>query len=149
MLAIGGGLWLSNAVALSAGLMVLSIVLAVWSPVGSFWAACAAIPLVYHPVELGSARVSLLELGLIVTVVGIATRVLSEEPLSVFKEWVAAGEDHWVWIGALLLLLAGVISLLFQPDHEHLREGIRTYRWVVIEAIAAFIAAIASITTQR
>src|SRR5680860_104430 len=141
MLVCGAAMWLSEAWPLPVLLVAGALAIAIVSPAGSFWATCAAVPLIYHPVSIGSARVSLLELGLVVTLMGVAARTLMDDPMSRLKEWVEDPHDQWVWLGAAFLIVAGAISLAFQPGHDHIREGLRVDRWVVFEAIAAFVAA--------
>ena len=126
---------------ISLGLLALALVMGIWSPVGAFWATCAAIPLVFQPVSIGSANVSLLELGILVSVVGVTFDALFGKPITRFRRWLKAGRDRYVWLGAGLLIVAGAISLRFQPDRDHVQEALRTYRWVVLEGIAAFVAA--------
>ncbi|CAN5881779.1 hypothetical protein BH24CHL4_BH24CHL4_03450 [soil metagenome] len=141
LLAFGAVLWASSSQPLSIALLAGGALVSIWSPVGAFWACCAAIPFVYHPIDIGSVSVTLLELGLMAAIGGIGGRIVIERTRFSYNAWIDPGTIRWVWLGAFGLLVAGALAIAFQPGDGHVRESIRTYRWVIVEGIAAFAAA--------
>ena len=141
LLLVGALLSISNSQQLSIAALAMGMVLSILSPVVAFWACCAAIPFVYHPIFIGSASVTLLEAGLAATMAGIGGRIVVERARFSYSAFIAPKEIRWVWPGAAALIIAGVLAIILQPDQSHVRESVRTFRWVIVEAIVAFVAA--------
>jgi O-antigen ligase len=138
---VGLVLWLSESLALTVALIGFAALISTISPVGVFWACLAALPLVYHPISIRSASITLLELGILLATAGLCVRVLLDGNQFQFSAWTSPNEIRWVWLGAMTVLIAGALAIGFQPDHDHIRESLRTYRWVIVEAVAAFVLA--------
>ncbi len=138
---IGAGLWASNYAALSSILLLIALALAIWRPVGAFWATCAAIPLIFHPIDLGSIQFSLLEVGILLSFIGMAIRMLPALRFSFLKSWVQSEQYLIVWVGGAALLIFGVVSLLWMPEPSQRDLALRNLRWVIVEPLMVFVVA--------
>jgi O-antigen ligase len=96
---------------------------------------------VYHPVELGSLSFSLLELALVASAIGVAWHVVRDHSHGAIAGWLAPKEIWWIWPGAMGLLAVGALAIAFQPDQGHMVEAVRTYRWVIVEGVLAYVLA--------
>ena len=141
MLVLGFTAWSFSGTPLAGACVVLAVLLATTSPVGALYATCAAIPLVFHPIEIGSLQLGLLELGILVTVAGSIIRAVFD-----FVEVRRVPSLRWgvpvaVWMLPLLLLVIGTLSLIWMPFESHKAEALRTWRWVILEPLLIFVLA--------
>ncbi len=141
MLILGLTAWSFSGTPFAGACVVLAVLLATASPAGALYATCAAIPLVFHPIEIGSLQLGLLELGILVTVAGSIIRaafdfVEGRRVPSMFRAVPAA-----VWMLPLLLLVIGTLSLVWMPFDLHRAEALRTWRWVILEPLLMFVLA--------
>ncbi len=141
MLVLGFTAWSLSSTPLAGACVVLAVLLATTSPVGALYATCAAIPLVFHPIEIGSLRLGMLELGILVTVAGSIIRAVFD-----FVEGRRIPSLQWavpvvVWMLPLLLLVIGTLSLVWMPFELHRAEALRTWRWVILEPLLMFMLA--------
>ncbi len=138
MLALGSGMWESSGTPLAGAAIVVAVLLAIASPPGALYATCASIPLVFHPIAIGSLELSLLELGILTTAVGAGFRSLFD---------LASGGPSFnrdflrpwsTWLLVILLLVVGTASLVWMPFDLHRAEALRTWRWVIVEPLIVF-----------
>lgn len=134
-------MWAFSGGPIAGALLVLSVPLAVASPQGALYASCAAIPLVFQPIHVGSLQLGLLEIGVVIATVGAAFRLAYE--LSEESARLSFGRvDHWAaWLLPGLLLLVGTLSLVWMPFDAHRAEALRTWRWVIVEPLALYVLA--------
>jgi O-antigen ligase len=140
-IAVGAAAWEFSGTPVAGACLVLAILLSTASPSGALYATCAAIPLVFRPIEIGSLQLGLLELGILVTAAGTALRTLFD-----FIENRRNPNHVWIgsrmsWILAILLVSAGTLSLVWMPYGTHRAEALRTWRWVIVEPILLFVLA--------
>lgn len=138
LLLVGMAAWEGSGTPLAGAAIIFAVVLAMASPSGALYATCAAIPLVFHPINAGSLSLGLLEIGILTTFLGTVfrmgydwTMVRSAAPLVALRP------------AKLLLLPAGLVvvgslSLLWMPFDLHRAEALRTWRWVIIEPVLLF-----------
>ncbi len=141
MLAVGIAAWGFSGTPVVGALAVVAVLLAAISPTGALYATCAAIPLIFHTVDIGSLQVGLLELGTLATVAGFGIRSafdFVERQHMLFKESFGRPAS---WILPLLLLLVGTLSLVWLPFDLHRSEALRTWRWVILEPLLLFVLA--------
>jgi O-antigen ligase len=141
MLATGLIAWLFSGTPIAGAAIVTGVLLATASPTGALYATLAAIPLVFHPIEVGSLQLGLLEIGILATVSGTVIRttfdvVESRRPLA--REWVGHSST---WILPVLLFLIGTLSLVWMPFGLHRAEALRSWRWVIVEPLLVFVLA--------
>jgi hypothetical protein len=55
-LAVGSLAWFGSETPLSGAAVVVAVLLAAASPSGALYANCAAIPLIFHPIHVGSLQ---------------------------------------------------------------------------------------------
>jgi putative inorganic carbon (HCO3(-)) transporter len=141
LLFIGLIAWSFSGTPVAGACVVLAVLLAIASPSGALYATCAAIPLVFHPIEIGSLSLSLLEIGVLATVAGTAIRMAFDfVESSRLPELQSLGRPP-TWILPGLLLLVGTLSLAWMPYGLHRAEALRTWRWVIFEPLLVFVLA--------
>ncbi len=143
MLVLGITAWSLSSTPLAGACVVLAVLLATTSPVGALYATCAAIPLVFHPIEIGSLQLGMLELGILVTVAGSIIRAVFDfvEGRRIPRLQSAVPVPVAVWVLPILLLLIGTLSLVWIPFELHRAEALRTWRWVILEPLLMFVVA--------
>ncbi len=138
LVAVGGAATLASGQAAAGALVILALLLAIASPIGALYATCAAIPLVFRPIDVGSLELGLLELGTLITVAGTLIRYVFDlvegRQRPVLRDSGASG----IWVLPALLLLVGTFSLVWMPFNAHVAEALRTWRWVVVEPLLLF-----------
>jgi putative inorganic carbon (HCO3(-)) transporter len=122
-------------------ILSVATALAAWSPVGALFATCLSIPLVFHPVSAGAHEFSLLEMGIVITCVGLSLRLLAESIVDGTLNVRAPMAPAATTLIAAGLMIAGFISIAALDDAAHRREALRLLRWTIIEPIALFFAA--------
>lgn len=147
---IGVGLcgWFASGTALAGSLLVVAVLLASASPAGALYATCAAIPLIFHPIQIGALQLGLLELGVLATSAGFGLRFTYESIVDrqiPNLDWL---RPYTCWILPGLLLAIGTVSLLSMPFVAHRAVALRTWRWVIIEPILLFAMARWAITRR-
>jgi putative inorganic carbon (hco3(-)) transporter len=123
--------------ALSAIALLLALAAAVASPTAAAAAAAAATPLIFHPIELHGAHLSLLELALLIGAAALAARIAADcvtqrslaAVVSIARPWTTTGV-------AAAFVVVGTLSLGTVADAHHLSESLREYRLVILEPIA-------------
>jgi O-antigen ligase len=138
LLVVGLATWEGSGTPIAGAAIVLAVVLAFASPSGALYATCAAIPLVFHPVDVGSLSVGLLEIGVLTTALGTAFRlgydwVMDRRslPRSVLR-------PIRLLVLPIGLVLIGTLSLFWMPFDLHRAEALRTWRWVIVEPVLLF-----------
>ncbi len=146
---------------------LFSLGIAAWALVGSLlafsfvhprallFAVPLTIPLSFHAVEVSDLEFNMLELLILAAAIGYAPRILS-------GAWqlrgIEAEQRHMLMLRlvpdrlaagiAILLLIAGGLSLLFIADGSYAAESLRTFRWTILFPVAYFFLA-APIIVQR
>lgn len=137
---LGTGLiaWLGSATPIAGAAVVVAVLLAATSPTGALYATCAAIPLIFHPVEIGSLELGLLEVGILTTVLGTGFR-FAYDTVSGNRWRLRPLLLPWgpLALGGLLLV-SGSLSLVWMPFSLHRAEALRSWRWVIVEPLLAF-----------
>lgn len=141
MILTGLGAFLTSGMAVVGALVVLTVLLSTASPQGALYATCAAIPLVFRPIDIASLQLGLLEIGILATAAGTALRLLFD-----MVEGKAEPRTAWVgtkafWAFPALLLIVGTLSLVYMPFGSHFPEAVRTWRWVVFEPLLILVLA--------
>jgi O-antigen ligase len=138
MLLLGLATWLSSGLPAAGAAVVIAVVLSMASPTGALYATCAAIPLVFHSVEIGSLRLSLLEIGILATALGTAFRGLYDLTSGQQSRSIDSMRPFKMLALPVCLLLVGTLSLLWMPFDLHRAEALRTWRWVIVEPVMLF-----------
>lgn len=138
MLLLGLATWLTSGTPTAGAAVVIAVVLSMASPAGALYATCAAIPLVFHPVEIGSLRLSLLETGILATALGTAFRCLYNLTTGQQSRSLDTLRPYKMLALPFFLLLVGTLSLLWMPFDLHRAEALRTWRWVIVEPVMLF-----------
>ncbi|MDW8058951.1 MAG: O-antigen ligase family protein [Thermomicrobium sp.] len=107
----------------------------------------AVVPFAPVQVTVGDARFSVLEVAVCGAIAGVALGELVM--IAVGRRWRTLSEQvralavraRFVPL-ALLLLVVGTASLGVVADPAHLRESVREWRWVIVEPIAWYVAAL-------
>ncbi|MCA9861153.1 MAG: hypothetical protein KC438_15610, partial [Thermomicrobiales bacterium] len=144
---VGGVAWFGSGTPVVGACIVVAVLLATLSPAGAMLATCAGIPLIFHPIEVGSLHLSMLELGVVITTAGLVCRSvydLVEDRSRLTFEWMRPAA---IWVLPGLLLIVGTLSLVGMPFQSHFAEALRTWRWVIVEPLLLF--AIARWTIAR
>ncbi|MCO5222484.1 MAG: O-antigen ligase family protein [Thermomicrobiales bacterium] len=144
---VGGVAWFGSGTPVVGACIVVAVLLATLSPAGAMLATCAGIPLIFHPIEVGSLHLSMLELGVVITTAGLVCRSvydLVEDRSRLTFEWMRPAA---IWVLPGLLLIVGTLSLVWIPFQSHFAEALRTWRWVIVEPLLLF--AIARWTIAR
>lgn len=121
--------------------VVLAVLLATASPQGALYATCAAIPLIFHPVEIGSLQLGLLELGVLTTTAGTVLRAAFDYVEQRGVPSIGGRENKTIWVLPGLLLVAGTLSIVWMPFDDFRAEALRTWRWVILEPLMLFVLA--------
>lgn len=142
LVACGAVLWFGAWLLAAIAILSLALALAAWRPVGATWAIGAALPTVTHPVAIGGARVSLLELAILCAFAGYLTNsafgmMRGDQRLRTSIDWSLAGP----LLAGCALITSGVLSLAFQPDVAHRAEALRVFRWTLVESVMVFLVA--------
>lgn len=138
MLSTGLGVWLGSGTPVAGAAIVIAVLLATASPTGAFYAVCASIPLVFHPITVGSLQLSLLELGILVTLAGSCFRFAFDATPGNRSIDSELFRPELSWALVAVVLAVGTGSLVWMPFDTHLAEALRTWRWVIVEPIIAF-----------
>jgi O-antigen ligase len=141
LLLCGLALWWSDDPVVWTAVLATALVAAYCSPPAAFWATCAALPLAYHPANVDSASFSLLEIGIGISGLATLARVVTDRSPLRLADWGPPKDDWWIWIGAGAMVVAGALAIAFQPEREHVREAIRTYRWTILEPLVLLVVA--------
>jgi O-antigen ligase len=96
-------------------------------------ATIAAIPLIFHPVAIGSERFSLLEIGLIVSSIAVALHLLRARSLAPILDLLRPYGGTAV---AALLCLIAAFSITTIVDTSHRTESLRDLRVTIVEPVA-------------
>lgn len=137
-----GGFALSRGVPLAAAALILFIsgLVAVFIPEAIAAGIAIAIPLIFHPVTIGSQHFSLLELALICAIGGFGVRTVVAMIANGAKRPLIVLLAPWeITAAAVLLALVSIFSLATVADHRHLAESERSLRVVIIEPIFALL----------
>jgi O-antigen ligase len=141
MLLLGVFAWFGSGTPVAGAAIVAAVVLAVASSSGALYATCAAIPLIFHPISVGSLSLGMLEVGILATALGTALR---------FGYDAANGNAASLWSSLrpfklcllpLAVLVVGTLSLAWMPFDLHRAEALRSWRWVIVEPVILFILA--------
>jgi putative inorganic carbon (hco3(-)) transporter len=140
LVVLGLGLVLSPPFPLVALLLALAFAAAVASPPAAMGAVAASVPFVFHPVAVGDAKFSLLEIALVIGSIGLATRwVFIDRAQGINATWRVVIGDWRVSVVAVVLVVLGVLSLVTLADDRHRPESLRELRVVIVEPIAALV----------
>ncbi|MFN3336092.1 MAG: O-antigen ligase family protein [Thermomicrobium sp.] len=132
---------------IAVSLLGAMVILAVWRPRAALLAVPATIPFAPFRAAIGGASFSVLELALVFAVGSISVREVwsclrahsLRHPLS--KARALASHATFAPL-ALALLVVGTASLGLVADPSHVRESLREWRWVIVEPIGYYIAAL-------
>lgn len=141
MTATGIAAWLTSGTPAVGALLIIALLLATVSPEGAVYATCAAIPLVFRPIEFGSLELGLLEIGILVSLVGLLFRsvfTLAEHRTPLRPTSTKLKTE---WVLPTLLLLVGSLTLFWMPFDSHRAEALRSWRWVIVEPVILFVLA--------
>lgn len=117
-------------------LIVVAASASVAAPAAACAAALAAIPLVFRPVAIGSARLSLLELAIVLGAIGLSVHLLlAIRQAGVFPMLGDLLRPLPVLILPAFVILAATASLLTVADPRHMAESLREYRLVILEPV--------------
>ncbi len=133
-------------VALLAVLALIAI--AAYRPAASVAAIPAVVGFVFEPVHIRSLEFSPQEVLLVTTVAGTALHMLwiawQDQSLSRLKSIVRFAQDRRTLfdLAALLMIVAGAVSLvtLAMPAYRH--ESLRDFRWVIVEPLVFYVLAL-------
>lgn len=138
---LGAAAWSLSGAAVVGGLVVLAVLAAAASPAGALYASCSAIPLIFHPVTVGSLQLGLLELGLLTATSGLLLRLVYETVENgrlPSLEWL---RPYALWLLPALFVAVGTLSLVAMPYLTHRAEALRSWRWVIVEPVLALLLA--------
>jgi len=141
MLLTGFGAWLGSGTLVVGAAIVVAVLLATASPAGALFAACAGIPLIFHPIQVGSLQLGLLELGILATATGAGIRFLFDLVSDGIEDYRGVFRPWSTWFLAGLLGVVGTLSLVWMPFATHRAEALRSWRWVIVEPILVFLLA--------
>ena len=138
MLATGLAGWLGSGTPVAGGAVVVALLLATASPTGALFATCAAIPLIFQPIAVGSLQLSLLEIGILVTLAGACIRFAYDLTAGGISTYAGVFRPELPWILPAVLVLVGTLALIWMPFDSHLAEALRSWRWLIIEPVIVF-----------
>ncbi|MEA2515474.1 MAG: hypothetical protein QOJ59_4963, partial [Thermomicrobiales bacterium] len=142
MAALGIALVVGPPLPIAFALLVLAAALAALSPVAATAVVAASTPFIFHPVLIGGAQFSLLELSLLAGGFGLAVRIaaatLSHRLTALLRILIG---DWPTSAAAVFLITLGSLSLLTVADRRHLPESVRDLRVVIVEPIVALVLA--------
>lgn len=132
---VGGfALWRGQGEAVALLIILVAVVGAAISPAGAYMATCAAIPLVFQPVTIGTRQFSLLELAIVSGSVGLALRLGVG---SLKRRQSAEIRRLFTPLPTTLLAAAliglGLLSLAAVENSYNLDQSLRVLRWTVLE----------------
>ncbi|CAN5542169.1 hypothetical protein BH23CHL5_BH23CHL5_01620 [soil metagenome] len=139
--ACGLAMWFASGVAIAFGFAALATLVIVAVPIAGFAAIATALPLVHNPVELGGSAFTFLELAIVSTSAGVLIAIVREGYAAEPSRWFKNEPVLWTWIGAACLFGAGLQTILMPIETAHLREAVRQFRWVIVDAVAMFVIA--------
>lgn len=145
MVLLGGTAWQLSGTPYIGACAVVAVLLAVISPPGALYGTCAAIPLVYHPIQVGSLELSLLEIGILATVAGTLIRLVFDYVEHGPGKVSLRIRFRAYWLLPTTLLIIGTFSLAWMPFDVHRAEALRTWRWVILEPLMMFLLARAAV----
>jgi putative inorganic carbon (HCO3(-)) transporter len=135
LMGTGIAAWLTSGHAVIGAIVVMAAILAIGSPSGAVYAACAAIPLTFQPIELGSLSLSLLELGVLIALFGSLARFALDLVERRAIPSIHSRDIQASWTLPVLLLVFGTLSLVWMPFDTHRAEALRTWRWAILEPL--------------
>ncbi|MEA2583708.1 MAG: hypothetical protein QOF33_1793 [Thermomicrobiales bacterium] len=142
MAALGVALVVGPPLPIALALLVLAAALAALSPVAATAVVAASTPFIFHPVLIGGAQFTLLELSLLAGGFGLAVRLaaatLSHRLTALLRVLIG---DWPTSAAAVFLITLGSLSLLTVADRRHLPESVRDLRVVIVEPIVALVLA--------
>lgn len=138
MLLIGTGAWFGSGTPFAGAAIVAAVLLAMASPQGALYATCAAIPLVFHPIHVGSLQLGLLEIGILATALGTGFRLGYDLVQGGDVSLRVALSPAAMLVLPIGLLTIGTLSLVWMPFDLHRAEALRTWRWVIVEPVILF-----------
>ncbi len=141
LLMTGFGAWLGSGTPFAGAAIVIAVLLATASPAGALFATCAGIPLIFHPIAVGSLHLGLLELGILATAMGTGFRFLFDLMSGGVAEYRGVLRPWPTWLLAGILGLVGTLSLAWMPFTSHRAEALRSWRWVIAEPVIVFLLA--------
>lgn len=132
---------------IAVGLLGAMVIAGVWRPRAALVAVPATIPFAPLHAVIGGASFSVLELALVCAVGSVTLREVWSclRVRSLRHSLSRAGElvSHAAFAPlALALVVVGTASLGVVADPSHVRESLREWRWVVVEPIAYYVAAL-------
>ncbi len=141
VVACGLAMWFASGVAVTIVFAALATMVITAVPIAGFAAIATALPLVHKPLEIGGAAFTFLELAILSTSAAVLIALVREGYVAEPSRWFRGEPVLWTWIGAACLLVAGLLSLLMPTEAAHMREAVRQFRWVIVEAVAVFVIA--------
>ncbi|HET9660572.1 MAG TPA: O-antigen ligase family protein [Thermomicrobiales bacterium] len=138
MLLLGIVAWHSSGTPVAGAAIVAAVPLAVASSTGALYATCAAIPLIFHPIHIGTLTLGLLELGVLITAFGTALRIGYEIAHGSDAELRKALGPLKLQVLPVGLFALGTLSLVWMPFDFHRVEAMRSWRWVIFEPVLLF-----------
>lgn len=141
MLVTGFGAWLGSGTPFAGAAIVVAVLLAAASPAGALCATCAAIPLIFHPIEVGALQLGLLELGILATATGTGFRFLFDLVSGGGASYQGALQPWTTWLLVGLLAFVGTLSVAWMPFATHRAEALRSWRWIIVEPLIVFLLA--------
>lgn len=138
LLCVGLVTWLGSGTPFAGAAIIVAILLATASPAGSFLATMAALPLIFHPISLGSLQLSLLELGILVTALGTVFRLCFDLVSGNMMDLREIISPWFIWLLPALFLVIGTASLVWMPFDAYRAEALRSWRWVIVEPLIVF-----------
>ncbi|CCF83560.1 O-antigen polymerase [Nitrolancea hollandica Lb] len=124
---------------LALGLGITAI--AALHPPSALAAIPASIGLVFHPIRYSGLEFSPAEILILATTAGVTLRVIilfllrTESRPGITPRELVHATGSGFGPAALLMLVAGVVSLVTLADPAHRHESLRTFRWVIVEPI--------------
>jgi O-antigen ligase len=137
------GLMLSRdlSTAVAAAVMVIGAALALANPPAALGAAMMATPFIFRPVHVGAREFTILELALLALAAGLAARIVLEVLLDrSLADVFALFKPSSPIVGAALLLVLVVASIVLMPDTEFRDASVRSLRTVILEPLVVIVA---------
>ncbi|MEX2425646.1 MAG: O-antigen ligase family protein [Thermomicrobiaceae bacterium] len=116
----------------------------------------AAIPLSFQPVQIGDLQFNMIEFLVAALAFGFAPRIAREawkirtaNPEDRLRTLNLAVPDRFAAAIAILLVIAGIVSIIFMADTEYAAESLRTFRWTILFPVVYFFIAAPLIQQDR
>ncbi|CAN5622674.1 hypothetical protein BH09CHL1_BH09CHL1_09020 [soil metagenome] len=130
---------LSTAVA--AAIMLVGAALAFANPPAALGAAMMVTPFIFRPVHVGTREFTILELALLALAAGLAVRIALDVLLDrSLAEMLALFKPFSPIVGAALLVVLAVASIVLMPDAEFRDASMRSLRTVILEPLVVIVA---------